>query len=93
MTDQTDVQPQSGTETTPRRLAAEDGLEAASSRTGDYRDQLQSRRWNAAPLENPEAEKTDPRLAVLALVVLGAITFIVLVIGYGIIDGFWSLPA
>lgn len=92
MTDQAGVQPESGTETTLRQPAVERELETASSKTGDYRDQLQSRRWNAAPLENPEVEKTDPRLAVLAFVALGAITLIVLVIGYGIID-LWSLPA
>ncbi|MEA2025466.1 MAG: hypothetical protein U9O18_02120 [Chloroflexota bacterium] len=92
MTDQTDVQPESGTETTLHQPAAEGGLEAAPLKTGDYRDQLQSRRWNAAPLENPEVEKTDPHLAVLAFLALGAITLIVLVIGYGIID-LWGLPA
>ncbi len=92
MTDHTGVQPESDTETTLHHPAAEDGLEAASSRTGDYRDRLQSRRWNAAPLENPEVEKTDPRLAVLTFLALGAITLIVLVVGYGIID-LWSLPA
>ena len=93
MTDQADIQPESGTETTLHDPPAEGGLEAAPPKTGDYRDQLRSRRWNAAPLENPEAEKTDPRLAVLTILALGAITLIVLVIGYGVIDDFWSLPA
>lgn len=57
---------------------------------GDFRDQLRSRRWNAAPLRNPEVQKTDPRIAVAFIVILCAITLVVLVIGYG--SGFWSLP-
>ena len=78
---------QGDSNTTMYRPSGEGGLEAASDQSGDYRDQLQSRRWNAAPLENPEVEKTDPRLAVLAIVILSAITLVVLVIGYG--SGFW----
>ena len=58
--------------------------------SGDYRDQLRSRRWNAAPLRNPEVEKTDPRIAVAFIVVLAAITLGVLVLGYA--SGFWQLP-
>ena len=42
--------------------------------SGDYRDQLSSRRWDAAPLRNPEAEKTDPRIAVAAILILAALT-------------------
>ena len=52
--------------TTMYRPAAEGGLEARPGTSGDYRDELRSRRWNAAPLENPEVEKTDPRIAVAA---------------------------
>jgi hypothetical protein len=59
---------------------------------GDYRDGLRSRRWNAAPLQNPEVEKTDPRIAVLVIVLMGAITLGVLIVGYGVL-GLWSLPA
>jgi hypothetical protein len=58
--------------------------------TGDYRDQLRSRRWDAAPLRNPEVERTDPRIAVAAILLLCVLTLIVLVVGYG--SGFWSLP-
>ena len=47
------------------RPAPEGGLEPAPSERTDYREGLRSRRWNAAPLENPEAEKTDPRIALL----------------------------
>jgi hypothetical protein len=70
--------------------AGEGRLERAPGRTGDYRDELRSRRWNAAPLENPEVEKTDPRIAVTAIVILSVITFVVLVVGYGLID-LWSV--
>jgi len=89
MTDQTGREVESGEETTLYRPSSEGGLEAATQETGDYRDQLVSRRWNAAPLENPEVDKTEPRLAVLAFVVLAAITLAVLIVGYG--SGFWGL--
>ena len=70
------------------RPAAEGGLQATPKPTGDYRDELRSRRWNAAPLENPEVEKTDPRIAVVGIVILSAITLVVLVLGYG--SGLWG---
>ncbi len=92
MTDSSGLEPAKGDgDTTMYRPSAEGGLEAAPAEGGDYRDQLQSRRWGAAPLENPEVEKTDPRIAVFALIVLATLTFIVLVIGYG--TGLWSMPA
>jgi hypothetical protein len=68
--------------------AADGGPQATPKPTGDYRDELLSRRWNAAPLENPEVDKTDPRIAVAGIVILSAITLIVLVVGYG--RGFWG---
>jgi hypothetical protein len=58
---------------------------------GDYRDRLRSRRWDAAPLRNPEVERTDPRIAVAFIVILCFLTLVILVAGYG--SGFWSLPA
>lgn len=70
---------------------AQAGSEATPGATGDYRDELRSRRWNAAPLDNPEVEKTDPRIAVASLVALSIVTLVVLVVGYGV--GLWSLPA
>jgi len=92
MTDGSDLQPAEGeAKTTLYRPAAEGGLEAAAPETEDYRDQLRSRRWDAAPLENPEVEKTDPRIAVGALIALAILTRIVLVVGYG--AGLWTLPA
>jgi hypothetical protein len=66
------------------------GRSAREPESGDYRESLQSRRWDAAPLRNPEVEKTDPRIAVAAIVLLCAITLVVLVAGYA--SGFWTLP-
>jgi hypothetical protein len=92
MTDGSDLQPtQSEAKTTMYRPGPEGGLEAGAPEVEDYRDQLRSRRWNAAPLENPEVEKTDPRIAVAALILLAVVTFVVIVAGYGV--GLWSLPA
>lgn len=80
--------PEQGGDTTMYRPAAEGGLEASPRSDEDYRDRLRSRRWDAAPLRNPEAEKTDPRLAVAAIALLSALTFSVLVVGYA--SGFWG---
>ncbi len=92
MTDETGLRPAEGeAKTTMYRPSAEGGLEAAGSDEGDYRDHLRSRRWDAAPLENPEVEKTDPRIAVGALVALAIATFVIVLVGYGV--GLWSLPA
>lgn len=92
MTDETGLQPaEGGAKTTMYRPGVEGGLEAAAPETVDYRDQLRSRRWDAAPLTNPEAEKTDPRIVVGALVLLAVVTFVIIVVGYG--AGLWSLPA
>ncbi len=89
MTDGSSLQPrQSDGDTTKYRPSAEGGLETASEQAADYRDDLRSRRWNAAPLKNPEAQKTDPRIAVAGIVLLSAITLLVLVLGYG--SGFWG---
>jgi hypothetical protein len=89
MTDQSSLQPSEGEgQTRLYRPTAEGGLEAAPPE-GDYRDGLRSRRWNAAPLENPEVEKTDPRIAVAAIVGLAILTLVILVVGYGV--GIWSV--
>ncbi|MEX1294636.1 MAG: hypothetical protein AB1Z67_00555 [Candidatus Limnocylindrales bacterium] len=92
MTDRSGLEPAEGQpKTTMYRPGAEGGLEAAAPETEDYRDGLRSRRWNAAPLENPEVEKTDPRIVAGAIVLLGAVTFAIIAVGYGL--GLWSLPA
>ena len=90
MSDEAGLQPdESGGDTRMFRASTDAGLEAGADQSGDYRDQLRSRRWDAAPLTNPEVEKTDPRVAVAAIVILGAITLLILVVGYG--SGFWEL--
>lgn len=92
MTDGSSLQPaEHKPKTTMYRPGPAGGLEAGAPEVDDYRDQLRSSRWNAAPLENAEAEKTDPRIAVGALVLLAAFTFVIVVVGYGV--GLWSLPA
>jgi len=68
-----------------------EGTAAAMPAGGDYREQLTSRRWDAAPLRNPEVDKTDPRIAVAAILILAALTLLVLVVGYA--SGVWELPA
>ena len=70
------------------RPAAEGGLEAAAEERGDYRERLRSRRWDAAPLANPEVEQTDPRIALAFIAALLALTFVLLVVGYW--TGFWG---
>jgi hypothetical protein len=77
--------------TTVFRPSLDGGLQAAAQDEGDYRVGLRSRRWDAAPLRNPEVEKTDPRIAVAFIALLAAITLVVLVLGYA--SGFWQLPA
>jgi len=92
MTEGSSLQPTDGDGgTTLYRQDAEGKLEAVPAQ-GDYREELRSRRWNAAPLENPEVEKTDPRIAVAAIVGLSLLTLAILVVGYGVLE-IWSLPA
>jgi hypothetical protein len=69
------------------RPTPEGGLEPAPT-ADDYRTQLRSRRWNAAPLENPEVDKTNPWIAVGYIAALSAVTFVLLVLGYA--TGFWG---
>jgi hypothetical protein len=64
------------------------GLEPTPVQTGDYRLQLRSRRWKSAQLKNPEVEQTDPRIAVLFIAGMAALTFVIMIVGYG--SGFWS---
>ena len=53
----------------------------------DWRATLRSPRWNAAPLKNPEMNPTSRPLSALFWIVLAALTFGILVIGYSV--GFW----
>ncbi|MEI6270730.1 MAG: hypothetical protein WCP38_00030 [Chloroflexota bacterium] len=56
-------------------------------KAGDWRTTLRSPRWNAAALKNPEMNPTSRPASVLYWLVLGAITFGILMLGYG--SGFW----
>ncbi|HUG49351.1 MAG TPA: hypothetical protein VMP67_13190 [Candidatus Limnocylindria bacterium] len=64
------------------------GLEPVPAELRTWRSRLRSRRWKPAPLSNPEAEPTSSRMAVLFWLVLGVLTFVTLVVGYG--TGFWG---
>lgn len=64
------------------------GLEPSPVEEKSWRHRLRSSRWNAAPLENPEGREAGPLGAILLFGGLAALTFVLLVIGYGI--GFWG---
>jgi len=53
----------------------------------DWRSSLRSPRWNAAALKNPEMNLASRPASVLYWLVLGALTFGILMLGYG--SGFW----
>ena len=72
------------------------GLEVRAAPDQDWRTDLRSSRWGAAlkgrrlpGLANPEMNPTSTGHAVLFWAVLAAITFTMIVAGYG--SGFWSL--
>ena len=56
-------------------------------KSGDWRASLRSPRWNVAKLDNPEMNPTRRPVSVAFWLALGAITFAVLLAGYG--SGFW----
>jgi hypothetical protein len=60
---------------------------SANEKGADWRSTLRSPRWNAAPLKNPEMNPTSRPASVLYWLVLGALTFAILMLGYG--SGFW----
>jgi len=70
------------------RPTPDGGLEPAPVEAKDHRRKLKSRRWDAAELANPEADVTNPWIAVAFFVALAALTFGVVVVGYTI--GHWS---
>ena len=59
----------------------------APEKNVDWRASLRSPRWNAAPMSNPEMNPTSRPVSALFWVVLAALTFGILVIGYS--AGFW----
>jgi hypothetical protein len=73
----------------------EGGLEARPATDQEWRSQLRSTRWGASlrkdslpKLGNPEMDPTPSWISIGFWVGLGALTFILLVIGYG--SGFWG---
>jgi hypothetical protein len=63
------------------------GLEPSSAVNQDYRARLRSRRWGLPALRNPEARPVTAAGAIVLLGGLAALTFVILIAGYGI--GFW----
>jgi hypothetical protein len=73
------------------------GIEPRQVNEPNWQRQLHSRRWGMnrrdgklPDLKNPEMNPTSTALAVLFWIGLGALTFLVLVVGYG--TRFWTLP-
>jgi hypothetical protein len=76
------------------RPDGEGGLEPRGTAGQDWHDQLQSPRWGSARkggtlpgLKNPEMNPTSTARSILFWLGLGALTFALLVVGYG--TGFW----
>jgi len=70
------------------------GVEPRTVNETNWRRGLQARRWGMnrrdgqlPELKNPEMEPTSTAMAVLFWLGLGALTFVLLVAGYG--TGFW----
>jgi hypothetical protein len=66
-----------------------DGLEPNPVELRTWRSRLRSRRWKPAPLGNSEMAPTSARMAVAFWVTLAVLTFVLLVVGYGL--GVWHL--
>jgi hypothetical protein len=74
------------------------GLESRTAKGEDYRSTLRSPRWGAAlkggrlpGLANPEMNPASTGRSVALWAVLGLVTFLVVVAGYG--AGLWRLAA
>ena len=70
------------------RPDADGNLAPSSATVDDYRTQLRSRRWDAAPLKDNEVDLPDKRLAVIGVALVSVLTFLVIVLGYAI--GYWG---
>lgn len=77
------------------RPDGEGGIEPRSVVEPNWRAQLRSPRWGQSlkghrlpALKNPEMNPTSKLMSVLFWVGLGALTFVILVLGYG--TGFWG---
>lgn len=63
------------------------GLERVPPRLGDWREGLRSPRWRPAALRNTEMNPTPTLVSIVFWVGLAAVTFVLLVAGYG--THFW----
>ena len=63
------------------------GLRPAPQSGRDWRTSLRSRRWRTAAMRNPEMNPTPTSVAILFWAALGALTFVLLLLGYG--THFW----
>jgi len=68
-----------------------EGLEPNPVEVKSWRSRLRSRRWKPAALENPELAPTSQRLAALFWLALALLTFVTVLVGYGV--GLWHLTA
>lgn len=64
------------------------GLKPAGTERADWREGLRAKRWHAARLANPEARPVSGWAAVAFFGALAALTFILLLLGYG--SRFWG---
>jgi hypothetical protein len=78
------------------RPDGEGGLEPVPPAEADWRTQLRSPRWGSSlegdrlpQLANPEMNPTSRFRSVLFWLGLAIVTFVILVLGYGV--GFWNL--
>jgi hypothetical protein len=60
------------------------GLEPSPVQEKNWRRRLRSRRWNAAPLENPEVHPVGPLGGILFFGGLALLTLVILLAGYGL---------
>lgn len=69
------------------RPDSQGALRPAPRSEADWRSGLRSRRWRAAPLRNTEMNPTSTRMAIAFWAALAALTFALLMVGYG--THFW----
>ncbi len=70
------------------RPTSDGAMEPVPAAPKDYRTQLRSRRWKPAAFSNAESGKTNPWIGLFVILALAALTFAVLVLGYG--SHFWG---
>ena len=69
------------------RPDSQGGLRSSPQSGRDWREGLKARRWRVAAMRNTEMNPTPTRLAVIFWAALAALTFVLLLLGYG--SHFW----